>query len=169
MGLFQLKGGLHMRKRRSYTASLLGVVAALVPASPLWLISMPLGIWALILLQRDDVRNQFEDRRSSAYRTSAQVPPTAGHTGLLPMVAVVALLLVVGSLACLGLLFGLYHFTRSEATLVPASRVIELPALPPMPNAPRGPQPPPRTLVLPEAPEPPTIEIRQSAEKPAGR
>jgi hypothetical protein len=164
-GLFLVKGGWHMLNQRSYTAAILGVVAALLPVSPLWLISMPLGIWALILLQRDEVKGQFEDRSIAGYSSPA-TGQTTGHASLAPVITAVALLLVVSFVAC-AMLITFLRFLAPVRQHTPEAHTIVAPATPDSPAAPADPPPPPRTLILPEAPATPTMEIRRSVESEA--
>ena len=106
-GLFQLKGGLHMRDERSLTASMLGVVAALVPVSPLWLLSLPLGIWALVLLQREEVKAAFTDYDGGAYPAPGN-PAAARGASTSPIVVMAIFLFVAAALASVALLFGFW-------------------------------------------------------------
>jgi hypothetical protein len=61
--------GLRMIAIESYNFVRLGSVLALLPLSPAWLISLPTGIWSLVLLSRPSARAAFgtenpEDGRS---------------------------------------------------------------------------------------------------------
>jgi hypothetical protein len=49
-----------MRQLRSYGLAVLAAIAALLPLGPQWLISLPMGIWALAVLARADVKAAFE-------------------------------------------------------------------------------------------------------------
>ena len=52
--------GLHMRTLRSYSFCVVGAILACVPCSgPCYLLGIPFGLWALIVLNRPDVRDAF--------------------------------------------------------------------------------------------------------------
>lgn len=53
-------GGMKMRQLRSYGLANLAAVVALLPLGPQWLISLPMGIWALAVLGRPEVKGAFE-------------------------------------------------------------------------------------------------------------
>ena len=158
-GLFQLKGGWHMLNGQSYTSSRRGVVAAWLPVSPLWIISLPLGIWALIVLQRHEVKALFADREAGEYRP----PGNVQATGNLPTVVVVVFLLVASSILSVALLWWLSLFQRVDQRQVPAT--IESPATPQMPEAPPTQEPSPHTLIVPEPPVTPEKEVQPSGER----
>jgi predicted Ser/Thr protein kinase len=58
--LLLILGGMKMRQLRSYGLAVLAAIAALLPLGPQWLISLPMGIWALAVLARADVKAAFE-------------------------------------------------------------------------------------------------------------
>ena len=53
-------GGVKMRQLRSYGLVYLAAIVALVPLGPQWPISLPMGIWALTVLGRPEVKAAFE-------------------------------------------------------------------------------------------------------------
>jgi hypothetical protein len=53
-------GGIKMRQLRSYSLAYLAAIVALLPLGPQWLISLPMGIWALAVLGRPEVKAAFE-------------------------------------------------------------------------------------------------------------
>ena len=59
LGIVLLIGSAGMRDLQSYPIALSAAVAAVLPLAPGFLISLPFGIWALILLSRRDVRTTF--------------------------------------------------------------------------------------------------------------
>jgi hypothetical protein len=59
-GVGRLVGGVSMISRRSYALSICGAICALLPCSFTWLIGMPFGIWALIVLNTPEARREFE-------------------------------------------------------------------------------------------------------------
>jgi predicted Ser/Thr protein kinase len=54
-GVVMALGGWGMLQLRWYGMAIAGAVAAMVPCGPLWIISLPVGIWALIVLRSEDV------------------------------------------------------------------------------------------------------------------
>jgi len=53
-------GGMKMRQLRSYGLAYLAAIVALLPLGPQWLVSLPMGIWALSVLGRKEVKGAFE-------------------------------------------------------------------------------------------------------------
>jgi hypothetical protein len=53
-------GGMKMRQLQSYGLVKFAAVVALLPFGPQWLISLPMGIWALSVLGRPEVKGAFE-------------------------------------------------------------------------------------------------------------
>jgi predicted Ser/Thr protein kinase len=157
-GLFQIQGGWHMFNGRSHTISMLGVVAAWLPVSPLWIVSLPLGIWALMIMQRHDVKALFADQIAGANRDRGNVPTTR-PTRHVPVVVVVVSVLVAAAILSVALLVWAYLFSRVEHQPMPSPHVIQMPVMPQMPTAPPISEPPPRTLIAPAAPIMPEKEI----------
>ncbi|MEX2174011.1 MAG: serine/threonine-protein kinase [Pirellulaceae bacterium] len=58
--IVMLIGGWKMRSRESHFLATLGSIAAMLPCGPAWLITLPLGIWALVVLRDPAVRDAFE-------------------------------------------------------------------------------------------------------------
>ena len=52
-------GAARMSDLQSYPIAVLAAIAAILPCAPGFLISLPFGIWALIVLSRRDVRTAF--------------------------------------------------------------------------------------------------------------
>lgn len=52
--------GLQMRKLRSWTLSMAGAVAAMLPCAPCCLLGLPMGIWAVIVLIDSEVKQRFD-------------------------------------------------------------------------------------------------------------
>ena len=57
--LLILAGGFQMLRLQSYRLAIIAAIVALLPCSPAWLLGLPLGIWALVILARRDVRAAF--------------------------------------------------------------------------------------------------------------
>jgi hypothetical protein len=53
-------GGWRMRQAKSYGLSMVAAILALLPCSFGWIVGLPMGIWALIVLLDPDVRDGFE-------------------------------------------------------------------------------------------------------------
>ena len=56
-------GGLKMRQLHSWNLSLAGSVAAMIPCTFCCFVSLPLGIWALVVLLNDEVKRAFAAAR----------------------------------------------------------------------------------------------------------
>ena len=63
VGLGMFVGGLNMRMLRSRGWAQLGVIAGFLPVSPGSLITIPISIWAMKELNRDEVRRAFIQHR----------------------------------------------------------------------------------------------------------
>src|SRR5262249_52149365 len=61
--MFVILSGYRMIRGESYRFVQFGGILALLPLSPAWLISLPTGIWSLVVLSRRDVRAIFETPR----------------------------------------------------------------------------------------------------------
>jgi tRNA A-37 threonylcarbamoyl transferase component Bud32 len=59
-------GGMRMLKLRSYASAVTAAVLAMVPWSPAWLIGLPFGIIALVVLRKPEVQAAFVKNRTSA-------------------------------------------------------------------------------------------------------
>ena len=55
----QITAGILMRKCRRRGLCIAGAIAAMLPVSLGWIITAPLGLWALVLLLQDDARDAF--------------------------------------------------------------------------------------------------------------
>lgn len=51
--------GLQMRKLQSWTLCMAGAVVAMAPCAPCCILGLPMGIWALIVLLDDEVKQAF--------------------------------------------------------------------------------------------------------------
>lgn len=60
LGVLILFGALRMMKLRSYTLAMTSTVLAMVPClSPCCILGLPLGIWALVVLNKPEVKGAF--------------------------------------------------------------------------------------------------------------
>lgn len=59
-GAVTLFGGIKMRNLESYGLCMTGAILALLPCtSPCCLVGLPIGIWAIVILARNEVKSQF--------------------------------------------------------------------------------------------------------------
>ena len=59
-----LLGGWRMTKCQNYWLALLSALFALLPCGLVWLVSAPVGLWAISLLLRRDIRSAFYENGS---------------------------------------------------------------------------------------------------------
>ena len=78
IGMVMLAGGVQMRKFRSYGLAVAAGIAAFVPISPLWLINLALGIWALAVLFSADVKGAFAAKSRSPAPNESLPPQPIG-------------------------------------------------------------------------------------------
>jgi tRNA A-37 threonylcarbamoyl transferase component Bud32 len=97
--LLILFGALQMMQLRSYAWAIAAGILAIVSCS---LIGFPVGIWALVVLSRPDVRQAFE-------APAASRPVNAGKWPWVAVVTVVLIALFVAALACSLLLRSIFH------------------------------------------------------------
>jgi hypothetical protein len=57
--ILMILGGRKMRQLETYGLAVLAAVVALLPTGPAWIISFPIGIWALLVLAGPEVRSAF--------------------------------------------------------------------------------------------------------------
>jgi hypothetical protein len=60
LGIIVLAGGVQLARRRTYPLAVLGAVAAMLPCSCGFVLGLPIGIWALVVLWNPQVRAAFE-------------------------------------------------------------------------------------------------------------
>ena len=53
-------GGWQMKRLRMYTFAFVATIVAIVPLTPCWILALPFGIWALIVLQKPHVKSAFQ-------------------------------------------------------------------------------------------------------------
>jgi predicted Ser/Thr protein kinase len=83
LGGIILWGALRMLQVRSYRAAVCSAVVAMLPFSPFWVVSMWLGLWAAIVLNRREVRAAFRAtalRSRRTYRLPEPVHRFLGRT-----------------------------------------------------------------------------------------
>ncbi len=99
-GLLILFGGYQMLQRRSYAWAIAAGIVSIVACS---LIGLPIGIWALIVLARDDVKSAFNSNM-----TAAPLAPNPGRFGRrFAMIAggIVLILIAVALVAAMAVRF----------------------------------------------------------------
>jgi serine/threonine protein kinase len=97
--LLMIYGGLQMVQTRSYAWSIAAAILGIVTCS---LIGIPIGIWALIVLASQDVREVFANAATSRSLGSGKhgwVSPAAGAVTLLLVVGLLVLAVVGGAKA----------------------------------------------------------------------
>jgi hypothetical protein len=67
--VFIILGAWNLMQLRSHQLALVGSILAMIPSAGM-LIGLPMGIWALILLQKDEIKNAFGQER-----TDVSIPP----------------------------------------------------------------------------------------------
>jgi hypothetical protein len=63
VGVILILGGLQMMRLRSYGWAVSASVLAVLPLSAGFMIGIPMGIWALIMLYRPDVQEAFAAKK----------------------------------------------------------------------------------------------------------
>lgn len=114
VALMQFKGGLHMLRYRSPNVATVGAIAAILPFTLLWIFTLPLGIWALVVLQRAEVQQRFV--RAAAGQWGQQVR----GSGQANRKVATVLAVIFGILAC-GFLAGVLFFVASGESPEPAT------------------------------------------------
>jgi hypothetical protein len=74
-----VRGAVSMLRLRSYVLSVSAAFAAMVPLSPGWVLSLPMGIWALIVLRRPEVMGAFLKKKRAS---QAGVPVPTERPGV---------------------------------------------------------------------------------------
>ena len=62
-GLLMIAGAIQMLRLRSYRLATVACVIAMVPVTIVWLLGLPIGIWALRVLRRPQVQEAFRRRQ----------------------------------------------------------------------------------------------------------
>jgi hypothetical protein len=69
-------GGSTMRRLETYGLAVTAGIVALLPTSPVWIVSLPIGIWALIVLANGDVRDVFRAKKGKEKKLQGEVDST---------------------------------------------------------------------------------------------
>ena len=75
--IFIILGATKMRKLESYGLATVGSIAAMLPCTPLFLIGLPIGIWALWALTRPEVKAAFAASKGRGTGGAAASPEAA--------------------------------------------------------------------------------------------
>jgi hypothetical protein len=59
LGVIQVAGGIQLARRRTWAVAVVGAIMALVPCSCGFVVGLPIGIWALVVLFNPAVRAAF--------------------------------------------------------------------------------------------------------------
>lgn len=110
-----LIGGFNMLRGRSYGLSMLGSVAALL-VGPMYLVGWPVGIWALVVLTRPQVREFFQrvDPASVVPRALPARPQPAVSGWLVAAVVIAMLPVMMCGLLVLGIAIPAFQKARIE-------------------------------------------------------
>jgi serine/threonine protein kinase len=115
--LLEVKAGLYMLRYRCYTTSSVGAIAAILPINVLWCVTLPVGIWALVVLQVAGVRQRYADVAASR---AAEPPRSPGGFRFSALVLILLAGLVAGSIAAVTA----YWYT-SELPAPPAVQAVD--------------------------------------------
>jgi hypothetical protein len=75
-------GAVQMMRLRAYPLAVAAAILALVPWSPGWLLGLPFGIWALVVLHRREVKAAFLNNQDRAATAAPGAPaPERRATG----------------------------------------------------------------------------------------
>ncbi|MFN0019937.1 MAG: serine/threonine-protein kinase [Pirellulaceae bacterium] len=82
--ILMILGGRKMQRLETYGLSVTAGICALLPTGPVWIISMPIGIWALIVLASSEVREAFRAKRAGRGIATESPRPVAASAPALP-------------------------------------------------------------------------------------
>lgn len=138
MGLLLLIGGLCLRKFASRGWAQIGIIAGMLPVSPLWVFSAGVCVWAQMLMAKPEIQWAFLDRARGRRGLDRSEPPTVGltetHSKHVPVRMLLALMVwsvfvVVGGMASYAWLRNELSVTQvvdnRAGTLVPNSGAYE--------------------------------------------
>jgi len=82
--LLIILGGRKMRQLETYGLAVFAGIVALLPTGPAWIISMPVGIWALFVLAGSDVRAGFRAKQEGKRPASGDSRPVVSSSPSIP-------------------------------------------------------------------------------------
>ena len=112
LGIILLLGAARMLDLQSHRIALLAAVVAILPGAPGFPISLPFGIWAMLVLSRRDVRTAFADWDVESEREQITKGPASAVGWAMPVGLVLGLALGaamdnIGLYMTLGMVLGL--------------------------------------------------------------
>ena len=119
-GIILVLGAARMFDLQSYGIALIAAVVAILPCAIGFPISLPFGIWALIVVLRHDVRNSFADENAVAQQEQKKESPDSAVGGMMAIglslgVALGAALNNIAVFMCLGMILGILVGTGIDA------------------------------------------------------
>jgi len=94
-GIVTIVGALKMMRLQSYGWAMTASVLALLPCSPAGLLGLVVGIWALVVLSRPEVKRAFLTERTAARRATGASPQRNSGCGIAILVAAIVVCLAV--------------------------------------------------------------------------
>jgi serine/threonine protein kinase len=82
--LLMILGGRSMRRLDTYGLAVMAGICALLPTGPTWIISMPLGLWALFVLAGSSVRAGFRAKQAGERPASGDSRPVVPASPSIP-------------------------------------------------------------------------------------
>src|SRR5229473_964363 len=101
-GIVIIVGAVKMMRLRSHGFATVASVLAMLPCGPAWLLGMPMGIWSLVVLNRQNVKAAF-DAQAAGHPTRR--PPESESGARTHRLWWFGTAIVLISLISLGLLF----------------------------------------------------------------
>ncbi|MBC8352771.1 MAG: hypothetical protein H8E66_12325 [Planctomycetes bacterium] len=113
-GILLVLGAVRMFDLQSYGIALIAAVVAILPCALGFPISLPFGIWALIVVLRHDVKNAFPDEHAKSERKQTPTGPVSVVGGAMVGGMIVGMVLgtavdqdKIGEYMVLGMVVGL--------------------------------------------------------------
>jgi tRNA A-37 threonylcarbamoyl transferase component Bud32 len=79
-----LVGAAKLRNLSAYGWALAAALIALLPAGPLWIVGLGLGIWTLIVIHQPEVRTAFGHQAAHAFTRTGPIPQPRDASGGMP-------------------------------------------------------------------------------------
>ncbi len=137
-------GAARMRRVRNHELAVAAAILAMVPLHPWVILGFPLGIWALFVLHRRDVKALFAER-ARAGRPDVRPRSAPGSVGLVAMVIVTFGLLCGSAVVALSMLWWMRSSSIDVGSTANAAHVtppVVAPLAPSPPTAPEAPEAP---------------------------
>jgi serine/threonine protein kinase/ankyrin repeat protein len=91
IGIAMLVGGLSMKRLDSHGVAQMGAIAGMIPIHPAWLLTLPIGIWAQVVLKKPQVKRAFREnarRRRGSSPTATSEPYGSAPNSTSPLLSV---------------------------------------------------------------------------------